>query len=112
MLSRFLQLSLQVKHRPQGILPLVAVWLLLKKCLQHTLGRLELLLSYFRRCKSVLIRGIIRPKRGCPGESGLGIFQEIHFQAYSAVTLKNLRILRFDLLRPYPVGEGALELSL
>ena len=58
-----------------------------------------------------MIREIAWPEAHRFSQRGLGIFEKVHLQTYTAETEENFGILRLNFFRPHPVGERALKLT-
>ena len=67
--------------------------------------------AYLRSRQHVLVSGVVRSLAGRPGERRLRVVEQIHSQAHSTESQKDLGILGLELLRADPVRERTLQFA-
>ena len=67
--------------------------------------------AYPRSRQRVLVSGVVRSLAGRPRERGFRVVEQIHSQAHSTESQKDLGILGLELLRADPVRERTLQFA-
>ena len=105
------QVSLHVVNGAQPVLQLRIVRPLLHQEFQQALRGIVLVFAYLRSRQRVLVSGVVRSLAGRPGERRLRVVEQIHSQAHSTESQKDLGILGLELLRADPVRERTLQFA-